>query len=211
MGDVAASGGYLAAVRADTIVAQPGTITGSIGVFGMWPVATDLLHSLGINVERLQAGANAGLYSTFQPPSAAQRSAIASELDTIYAEFTRQVSEARRLDASRLDDAARGRVFTGLDARQMGLVDELGGLSRALDLAKAKAGLGPARVVELRRFPVDDNRWQKMLDRILRLSGPVVTAPTARLPREMREALAQLGISARPGNVRLPPLPPLWR
>lgn len=211
MGDVAASGGYLAAVKADIIVAQPGSITGSIGVFGMWPVAADLLHSLGINVERLQAGANAGLYSTFQPPTQAQRAAVARELDTIYAEFTGQVREGRKLDGARLDDAARGRVFTGIDARQMGLVDELGGLARAIDLAKAKIGLGPDRVVELRRFPSDDNRWQKLLDRVLRLTGADVAAPTVRLPREMREALAQLGISARPGNVRLPPLPPLWR
>ena len=69
MGDVAASGGYLAAVRADVIVAEPASITGSIGVFGVWPVAADLLNTLGVKVERLGVGANAGMYSTFQAPT----------------------------------------------------------------------------------------------------------------------------------------------
>ena len=211
MGDVAASGGYLAAVRADAIVAQATTITGSIGVFGMWPVAADLLKSLGISVERLQAGTNAGLYSTFQLPTAAQRVAIDRELDSIYAAFTAQVRDSRKLDDARLDDAARGRVFSGSDARQAGLVDELGGLATAIDLAKAKSGIAQNATIELRRFPLEGNRWQKLLDRAMRLTGTEMTAPQLRLPREMRDALARLGIAARPGNVRLPPLPPLWR
>ena len=81
MGDVAASGGYLAALRADVIVAQPTTITASIGVFSIWPVASELLASLGVNVERLAIGTNAGMYSPFQPPTPAQRAAISRELD----------------------------------------------------------------------------------------------------------------------------------
>ncbi|MEI6203908.1 MAG: S49 family peptidase, partial [Enhydrobacter sp.] len=85
MGDVAASGGYLAAVRADVIVAEPSTVTGSIGVFGMWPVATDLLTMLGVKVEKVGVGANAGMYSSFRNPTAAQRVAIGRELDTVYA------------------------------------------------------------------------------------------------------------------------------
>lgn len=211
MGDVAASGGYLAAVRADAIVAQATTITGSIGVFGMWPVAADLLKSLGISVERLQAGTNAGLYSTFQPPTVAQRAAIERELDTIYAAFTSQVRDARKLDGARLDDAARGRVFSGSDAKQAGLVDELGGLAAAIDLAKAKSGIAREASIELRRFPLEGNRWQKLLDRAMRLAGADVAAPRLRLPPELRETVAWLGIATRPGNVRLPPLPPLWR
>src|SRR6185436_4753217 len=108
MGDIAASGGYLAAVRADVIVAQPATITGSIGVFGIWPVATELLDSLGIHMQRLATGPNAGMYSTFQSPNAAQRQSISRVLDTIYADFTRVVGEARKLDAAKVDAAARG-------------------------------------------------------------------------------------------------------
>jgi protease-4 len=211
MGDIAASGGYLAAVRGDVIVAQPTTITASIGVFSIWPVASELLGSLGINVDRLNVGTNAGMYSPFQPPTAAQRAAVNRELDTVYANFTRQVGEARKLDAKRLDEAARGRVFTGEDAKKAGLIDELGGLQLALSIAKAKAGVDETRQVEIRRFPPESERWQKALERLLRLAGLDSEGPSVRAPREVREALARLGIVGRPGNVRLPPLPPLWR
>jgi protease-4 len=211
MGDVAASGGYLAAVRADVIVAQPATITGSIGVFGIWPVASELLDTLGVRMQRLGTGGNAGMYSSFQPPTPSQRQAISRELDVIYADFTRQVGEARKLDAAQLDAAARGRVFTGIEARRAGLVDELGGLQLALSIAKTKAGIDESRSIRIRRFPADGDRWQKIVDRVMRLVGMDARAPTIRAPREIREALARFGISARPGNVRLPPLPPLWK
>ena len=211
MGDVAASGGYLAAIRGDVIVAQPTTITASIGVFSIWPVASELLASLGIRVERLAIGTNAGMYSPFQVPTPAQSAAVSRELDTVYAEFTRQVGEARKLDGARLDAAARGRVLSGTDAKQAGLVDELGGLQLAVNIAKAKAGIDESRQVEIRRFPAESDRWQKVLERVLRLSGVDAAGPTIRAPREVRETLARFGVVARPGNVRLPPLPPLWR
>ncbi|MGE5150855.1 MAG: signal peptide peptidase SppA, partial [Rhodospirillaceae bacterium] len=210
MGDVAASGGYLAAVRADVIVAQPATITGSIGVFGIWPVASELLDTLGVKVERLSSGGNAGMFSTFQPPTDAQKVAINKALDLIYADFTRQVSEARKLDASKVDAAARGRVFSGVDAKRAGLIDELGGLQLALQIAKAKANIDEAQPIRVRHFPPENDRWQKLADRIMRLAGVDSRAPTLRAPREIREALARFGIAARTGNVRLPPLPPLW-
>ena len=211
MGDVAASGGYLAALRAAGVVAQPMTITASIGVFGMWPVASELLTSLGINVDRLSVGTNAGMYSVYQPPTPAQRAVIARDLDVVYADFTRQVGEARKLEGSRLDSVARGRVFSGVDAKRVGLVDELGGLQLALNIAKAKANIDESRQIEVRPFPPDSDRWQKILDRVLKLAGLDAGGPTIRAPREVREALLRFGIVARPGNVRLPPLPPLWR
>lgn len=210
MGDVAASGGYLAAVRADVIVAQPTTITASIGVFTIWPVASELLSSLGVKVDRISVGTNAGMYSSFQPPTAAQRAVVARELDGVYREFTRQVGEARKIDGPKLDAAARGRVFSGIDAKRAGLVDELGGLQLALSIAKAKAGIDETRQVEIHRYPDEQDRWHRLVDRLFRLAG-VSTGPTVRAPREVREALARMGIVARPGNVRLPPLPPLWR
>ncbi len=210
MGDVAASGGYLAAVRADVIVAQPTTVTASIGVFTIWPVASELLSSLGVKVDRISVGTNAGMYSTFQPPTAAQRAVVARELDGVYREFTRQVGEARKIDGPRLDAVARGRVFSGIDAKRAGLVDELGGLQLALSLAKAKAGIDETRQVEIHRYPDEQDRWHRLIDRLFRLAG-VSAGQTVRAPREVREALARLGVVARPGNVRLPPLPPLWR
>jgi len=211
MGDVAASGGYLAAVSADVIVAEPTTITGSIGVFGIYPVATELLESLGIKVERIGAGANAGMYSMFHPPSEEQRALIERELDIIYADFTHKVGEARKLDAARLDAAARGRVFTGAEAQRAGLVDELGGLSLAISIARAKAGIPETRPVQVRRFPPDSDPLVPLVERMLGSSTVQVQAPTIRAPRELRDALSRLGIVSRPGNARLPPLLPLWR
>lgn len=210
MGDVAASGGYLAAVRGDVIVAQPTTITASIGVFSIWPMAQELLTSLGVNVERVSVGRNAGMHSTFQPPSPTQRAAINRELDVIYTAFTARVAESRNLDANRIDAAARGRVFSGIDAKQAGLVDELGGLQLALNIAKAKAGIDETRTIEIRRYPDETDRWQRVIDRLFKLTG-LTTAPSMAMPREVRETLAKFGVATRPGNVRLPPLPPLWR
>jgi protease-4 len=211
MGDVAASGGYLAAVRGDVIVAEPATITASIGVFSIWPVASELLSSLGVNVDRLKVGSNAGMYSPFQPPTPAQKAAVDRQLDTIYAAFTDEVSQFRKLDGEKLDRAARGRVFSGADAKQAGLVDELGGLELALGIAKAKAGIDEAKPIELRRFPPESDRLQKLVERVLRLAGLDVDAMSLRAPREVRDTLARFGIVGRPGNVRLPPMPPLWR
>jgi protease-4 len=210
MGDVAASGGYLAALRGDVIVAEPTTITASIGVFSIWPVASELLASIGVNVDRLKVGTNAGMYSPFQAPTPAQKAAVARELDTIYQEFTRQVSEFRKLDGEKLDAAARGRVFSGNDAKKAGLIDELGGLELALNIAKAKAHIDESKTIELRRFPPQSDRWQKLVDRVLRLAGLDTDGSSVRAPREVREALARFGIVGRPGNVRLPPMPPLW-
>jgi protease-4 len=210
MGDVAASGGYLAAVRANAIVAEPTTITGSIGVFGIWPVATDLLATLGVKVDRLRVGANSGMYSPFHVPTPAQQAAIGRELDSVYADFTRQVADARGLDAARLDSAARGRVFTGIEAKRAGLVDELGGLDVALRTARIKAGIDASKPIELRSFPAESNTLQRIATRLMRLADVTAKGPEVRVPRELRDLLAKFGIAARPGNVRLPPLPPLW-
>ena len=211
MGDVAASGGYLAAVRADVIVAEPSTVTGSIGVFGMWPVASELMTMLNVKVERVGVGANAGMYSSYRTPTAAQRAAIGRELDAVYADFTRQVADARKFDAAKIDSVARGRVFTGTDAMRAGLVDELGGLQLAFSIAKAKAGIDETRPIEIVRFPADSDRWQRLLERAMRFAGLDARAARIRAPREVREALARVGVYSRPGTVRLPPLPPLWR
>jgi protease-4 len=150
------------------------------------------------------------MYSSFRTPTAAQRAAIGLELDAVYADFTRQVADARKFDAAKIDTVARGRVFTGVDAKRAGLVDELGGLQLALSLAKAKAGIDEAKPIEVRRFPADNDRWQRLIGRALKLTGLDAKGPQIRAPKQVREALARVGVYSRPGNVRLPPLPPLW-
>ncbi|MEU1389925.1 MULTISPECIES: signal peptide peptidase SppA [unclassified Nonomuraea] len=149
MGDLAASGGYFVSMGADVIVAQPGTLTGSIGVYGGKPVMTDLLQKIGINTELVADGVNAGMFSTARGFSPEQWDRVNGWLDRIYDDFVGKVAQSRDLTRERVHELARGRVWTGADAHANGLVDELGGLEHALGLARERAGLAddaPVRV-----------------------------------------------------------------
>ncbi|HEX6469859.1 MAG TPA: signal peptide peptidase SppA [Streptosporangiaceae bacterium] len=141
MGNVAASGGYYVAMAADTIVAQPGTITGSIGVVVGKPIVSELLDRLGIGMGSVEDGAHARMYSTTRDFTDSEWARVNASLDQIYDDFTAKVAEGRGLSRERVDELARGRVWTGADARERGLVDELGGLDLAIELARKKAGL----------------------------------------------------------------------
>jgi protease-4 len=141
MGDVAASGGYYIAMAADEIVAQPGTITGSIGVLSGKPVTSGLLERVGITTDSVTVGAHADMFSTTRPFSEEERAKINSWLDRIYADFTGKVASARNMTTEQVHQVARGRVWTGADAAAIGLVDHLGGLDDAVALARRKAGL----------------------------------------------------------------------
>ncbi|GAA2093478.1 S49 family peptidase [Actinomadura alba] len=149
MGDLAASGGYYVSVAADTIVAQPGTFTGSIGVVVGKPIVNNLLERLGIGVGSVEDGAHARMFSATKDFSDSEWERINTSLDRIYDDFTAKVAEGRHMSREQVHELARGRVWTGADARRHGLVDELGGLDLALDLARKKAGLAtdaPVRV-----------------------------------------------------------------
>jgi protease IV len=153
MGDVAASGGYFVAMGADAIVAEPGTITGSIGVVAGKQVVDGLVERLGIAHEGV-AGARHGLmFSPLREFSDEEWQRLNAWLDRIYDDFTAKVAAGRRLSADHVDDVARGRVWTGADAQERGLVDELGGLGTALELATERAGLSPSAEPELRPYP----------------------------------------------------------
>jgi protease IV len=153
MGDVAASGGYFVSMGADAIVAPPATITGSIGVISGKPVVDELLGRLGIGHEAV-AGARHGLmFSPLQGFSDDEWERLAAWLDRIYDDFVTKVADGRRLAAGRVSEIARGRVWTGADARQNGLVDELGGLGVAVEVAKERVGLPPSAEPQLRVYP----------------------------------------------------------
>ncbi|MBE1587313.1 signal peptide peptidase SppA [Nonomuraea angiospora] len=141
MGDLAASGGYFVAMAADVIVAQPGTLTGSIGVYGGKPVVAEMLEKIGINSEMVASGTNAGMFSTSRGFSPEQWDRVNAWLDRIYDDFVGKVAASRDLTRERAHELARGRVWTGADAHAGGLVDELGGLEDALALARKRAGL----------------------------------------------------------------------
>lgn len=151
MGDLAASGGYMVSMAADAIVAQPGTLTGSIGVFGGKAVIGGLLEKVGVTSETVSEGANAGMFSATNAFSEAQWARINAWLDRVYDDFVNKVAEGRGLSVERAHELAKGRVWTGADALENGLVDELGGLEDALALARRKAGL--AADAPVRNYP----------------------------------------------------------
>ena len=141
MGNLAASGGYFIAMAADTIVAQPGTLTGSIGVYSGKPVVSELMARLGVSFGDAAFGRHAQINSTTRDFTESEWERLDHSLDRIYADFTAKAAQGRGMDLPDLERLARGRVWTGADAVERGLVDELGGLDRALDLAREKAGL----------------------------------------------------------------------
>ncbi len=163
MGDVAASGGYFISAPADVIVVQPGTITGSIGVFMGKPVLRDLLGRAGVTTDSITDGTGAEratMFSSSRPFSEAEWARINEWLDAVYADFTEKVASGRRLSAERVHELARGRVWTGADAIANGLADEVGGLSEAVAIARKRAGLpddAPVRVYP-RLGPLDQLR-----------------------------------------------------
>jgi protease-4 len=163
MGDVAASGGYFIAAPADVIVAQPGTITGSIGVFMGKPVLRELFGRAGVTTDSVTDGAGAAsatMFSSSRPFSEAEWARINEWLDMVYADFTEKVASGRRMPAERVHDLARGRVWTGADAIANGLADEAGGLREAIAIARKRAGLpadAPVRIYP-RLSPLDQLR-----------------------------------------------------
>ena len=153
MGSVAASGGYYISMGADAIVANPGTITGSIGVFIGKFVVRDLKDRLGVASDAVRTNANADAWSIDAPFTPQQRAHQEAEADLVYADFVKRVAEGRNLSAEAVDVVARGRVWTGVDALERGLVDELGGLRTAVRRAKVLAGLDEDTEVRIVSYP----------------------------------------------------------
>jgi protease-4 len=153
MGDVAGSGGYFVSMAADAIVAQPGTLTGSIGVFGGKPVIRGLLDRFGIGRAAVTDGAHADMFSTGRPFTEQEWALVNGWLDRVYEDFVTKVGQGRGMTRDQVHEVARGRVWTGADAAERGLVDELGGLHRAIELAADRAGLPAGREPEIRMVP----------------------------------------------------------
>ena len=141
MGDVAASGGYYIACPAEVIVALPATLTGSIGVFGGKLVVDGLLERIGVSTGTVQQGERALMYSSRRGFSEDERARFAATIDAIYSEFVAKVAAGRKRAVAEIEAVARGRVWTGRDALEAGLVDELGGLRHAIRIARKRASL----------------------------------------------------------------------
>ncbi len=150
MGDVAASGGYYIACAADTIVAQPTTITGSIGVFGLMFNLKELMNSkLGITFSTVNTAKYSDFSSPFRKMSDTEKKMLQNQIESIYQTFVNHVSNARNKTFEEVDDIAQGRVWSGADAKNIGLVDVLGGLDDAIEIAARKAGVSDYRIEEL--------------------------------------------------------------
>ncbi|HFB55257.1 MAG TPA: signal peptide peptidase SppA [Hellea balneolensis] len=171
MGQYAASGGYYVAANADRIVAMPMTITGSIGVFGGKVVLKDTLAKIGYNIEAINTGGEyASVHSAFEPWSASNREGYRRSLESIYKDFTSRVAEGRNLPLERVLEIAKGRVWTGAQAKEIGLVDELGGFMKALNVAKELADIDADKDVRIKIFP-RALTTQEQLEQILNVSA----------------------------------------
>ena len=139
MGNVAASGGYYIACNSDYIFAEPSTITGSIGVFGMLPNMTELGKNIGINAEQVKTHKNASGYSVFEPLDEGFKNMVLESIEDVYGTFLKRVADGRKMTTEQVDAIAQGRIWTGTDAIKNGLVDKLGGLNDAIKHAATLA------------------------------------------------------------------------
>ncbi|MQA29063.1 MAG: signal peptide peptidase SppA [Luteitalea sp.] len=153
MSDLAASGGYYIAMAAQSIVAQPSTLTGSIGIFGGKFVTGGVYRKLGANIESTSIGKRAEMNSPVRPYNPDELTKVREQLQSFYDDFVEKVAQSRNSTPEKIDLLAQGRVWTGHQAKQNGLVDELGGLDRAIVIAKQQAKIDPDAEVELVTFP----------------------------------------------------------
>jgi signal peptide peptidase SppA, 67K type len=200
MGDVAASGGYYIAAAADSIFAEPTTITGSIGVFGVIPNFQNLMNNkIGVHYDGVKTGKFADLMTTFDRPlTAEERDIIQREVDKVYTTFTKVVSEGRKMSLANVDSIGQGRVWTGVQGLSNKLVDRLGNLDVAIQAAAKKANLSKYKVSQ---YPAKEDPFTSILNN----SKEKVQAWVAkeqmgeyyRYFDVMRKATAQSGVQAR--------------
>ncbi len=166
MGDVAGSGGYYVAAPADKIVAEPATLTGSIGVLAGKVVVADLFKKLGVSTDSAQIGANAAMFTSTSDFSPGAHSRLEAFLDDAYKGFKDHVASGRHMTHEEVEKVAKGRVWSGEDAKARGLVDELGGYPVALRLAKEAAKIPPDAPVKLTVFPAEKDPLESIYERL---------------------------------------------
>ncbi len=214
MGDVAGSGGYFIAMNADKIVAQPGTITGSIGVLGGKFVLSGFFDKLGLSFDEVHAGQNALFWDSNRDFSPSEWDRFEAWLDRVYEDFTSKVAQGRNLTKRRVLEIARGRVWAGEDAKTLGLVDELGGFETAVRLAKKAAQIPEDEPVVLQTFPKPKTFFESILSRFGRRqeeetgsdAGRELLLRTVRALRPLAQALNALGLGGDRGVLSMPPL-----
>lgn len=189
MGDVAASGGYYVSAPAERIFAEPTTITGSIGVFGMIPYTGKMMEDkLGLTFDRVETNKHAVL-TTNRKLTAEETERIQESVDEIYTDFKNVVAKGRNMTTEQVERVARGRVWTGRDALEIGLVDELGGLSDAIEYAAKKAGISDKKVVF---YPfVKEDPFSDLLEQFMG-ENVQMTANSTKIPQIVTENYKKL-------------------
>jgi protease IV len=210
MGDVAGSGGYYIAAAADKIVAEPATLTGSVGVVAGKLLTSGLWDKLGVRWGAVQDGENAAMFSTQEDFSPAGEKHFQGFLDTVYAGFKERVAAGRKLDAAVVEQIAKGRVWTGEDAKAKGLVDELGGYDTALRLARVAANLDAAAPITLKTYPPQREARTVLLDWLTGRAdddnvGVALLAETMRLGRIVAPLAREIeAVTSPAGAVQMP-------
>ncbi|MGE5217933.1 MAG: signal peptide peptidase SppA [Chloroflexota bacterium] len=161
MGGMATSGGYYIAAACDKIVANPGTLTGSIGVIMQLGNFEELMKKIGVKGINIKSGANKDIGSPFQPLSAEGREILQSLVDNVHSQFVAAVAQGRGMDVSQVRKLADGRVYSGAQAKQLGLIDQFGGLQDAIELAAKRAGLEGEPAVYYSR-PEQERWWERI-------------------------------------------------
>ena len=188
MSDVAGSGGYYIAMAAGTIVAEPGTITGSIGVLGGKLNLKGLYNKIGLTKEVITRGQNANLYSDYGDFTPTERERLQKLLETIYQDFVRKAAEGRDKTEAAIHELAQGRIWTGKQAKEIGLVDELGGLDTALAIAKKQIALDPSDEVDIIILPKPKTFFETLIeDMEMDIQLPIT--PHLPLPAPIEHAL----------------------
>lgn len=197
MGDVAASGGYYIAMGADRIFAEPGTLTGSIGVVGGKLAFEKFYEKIGITTSVVHRGKNSGVLSMTTPFSDAERETMQKMLNDIYAQFTTKAAAGRKMDVEKLEKMARGRVYTGAQALKLGLVDELGTLADAIAFAKKSAGLDPDQKLERLDLPKPISPFEQLFGPVDPSAASLKAGASSwmkRLPPEVVDTLKGLDV-----------------
>ena len=202
MGDVAASGGYYISVGADKIFAEPTTITGSIGVFGTIPNLSGLAKDIGIHAEQVGTNRNSVQYSLFEPMSDQFRSVVSKSVESTYDTFLNRVSEGRNITVAQADSLAQGRVWSGEDAKRLGLVDELGNLDDAIAEAAAMANI---KDYGIKKFPKYKSGIERLIENMQGSSAEwkenmiqeEIGEKAYSIFKQIKSAIQQKGVQAR--------------
>ncbi len=190
MSDLAGSGGYQVSVAAHSIVAQPQTLTGSIGVIFAKFNFAGLYQKMGVTADKIQYGEHADMLSTFRPATQEERELLEKHIRVSYEHFISKVAAGRNMSKEEVDKIGRGRVWTGSQAMEIGLVDEMGGLSRAIEIAKEKAGIPQEEEVRLEVWPKKISLWDALFSGRLLMKSDIsehVPEPAGKIISLLRE------------------------